>query len=59
MAQEKFQVGDVVTLKSGGPEMTVQEVYNNDDWCKCTWFLDGKRYNDSFREATIELALED
>ncbi|MBT2623718.1 DUF2158 domain-containing protein [Chryseobacterium sp. ISL-6] len=26
MAQSNFKAGDIVTLKSGGPEMTINEV---------------------------------
>lgn len=36
-----FKVGDVVELKSGGPIMTVSDVYN-DGTLRARWFLDGK-----------------
>ena len=55
MIQQKFKVGEVVMLKSGGPEMTIQEAEANHDWVKCTWFHDSKRYNDHFHQDTVEL----
>ena len=36
MAKSGFQVGDVVTLKSGGPDMTVQSTEGDHVWCQ--WF---------------------
>ncbi len=48
----KFQVGDVVRLKSGGPHMTVREVGN--DEVVCQWFVGGK--HDSVSEAVFPVA---
>ena len=39
-AQSEFRNGDTVTLKSGGPEMTVTAVEG--DSIRCTWF-EGKK----------------
>lgn len=38
----KFEKGDIVVLKSGGPPMTVEQVpgersFNNDEY-RCCWF---------------------
>lgn len=44
MADEKFEVGDIAQLKSGGPQMTVIAVYNDDDdepSARCAWFSSG------------------
>ncbi len=53
--QREFKEGDIVQLKSGGPEMTVKEwcrVYNG--WV-CQWF-DGKRLRDArFPENQLKL----
>ena len=38
---EKFVIGDIVELKSGGPKMTVVDPEYGDE-IQCTWF-DGKK----------------
>jgi uncharacterized protein YodC (DUF2158 family) len=35
-----FQVGDVVQLKSGGPQMTIDEIA--DGSAHCTWLIGDK-----------------
>ncbi|HEX8890252.1 MAG TPA: DUF2158 domain-containing protein [Pyrinomonadaceae bacterium] len=40
MPSERFEVGDVVQLTSGGPHMTVMRVDEEDDYCYCQWFND-------------------
>lgn len=43
--ENKFEVGDIVRLKSGGPDMTVQgmcDFVNHDDEYQCQWFA-GKK----------------
>lgn len=40
---EKFNVGDKVWLKTGGPTMIIEELYEKN--CKCTWFEVGKTHN--------------
>ena len=60
---EEFKVGDVVRLKSGGPQMTIEVtpvVIDNygvekklEDSAKCTWFeKDTLKYN-VFKLATL------
>jgi uncharacterized protein YodC (DUF2158 family) len=54
-------VGQVVKLKTGGPEMTVvsiaegkiQAAYN------CTWFVGGKQHFGEFLSEAISAVLED
>jgi uncharacterized protein YodC (DUF2158 family) len=42
--QSKFQVGEIVVLKSGGPEMTVSQIANNrgTPLIRTTWFERGR-----------------
>ena len=44
MGNPKFKVGDVVQLKSGGPEMTIEGI-GDEGWADCVWFsgLEAKR----------------
>jgi uncharacterized protein YodC (DUF2158 family) len=54
-APESFQVGDVVKLKSGGPDMAVYSVpekYNN--YYGCEWFAGKKLESGTFPASTIE-----
>lgn len=44
-----IQLGDVVTLRSGGPRMTVAELYRDGQTAKCLYFHEG-----TVPEATIE-----
>jgi uncharacterized protein YodC (DUF2158 family) len=49
----KFQIGDVVVLKSGGPAMTVADL-TEDGGVICIWF-DGKEQRRAvFPAATLE-----
>lgn len=43
---KSVKVGDVVTLRSGGPEMTVKAVYSDGD-IECQWFA-GKKLESGF-----------
>lgn len=56
---EEFEKGDVVRLKSGGPEMTVQGTrpYGSDLICK--WFEDGEKMSGSFAPESLERVEKD
>ncbi|MNJ42161.1 hypothetical protein D3C77_371160 [compost metagenome] len=45
--QAAFTVGDIVKLKSGGPDMTVQVVPEKGDNYRCQWFA-GKKLEFGF-----------
>lgn len=57
---QKFKIGDVVILKSGGPPMTV---HNCGDYSQsggpnagvlCVWFNNAQKVEDVFHEDSIE-----
>lgn len=48
----KFIVGDIVKLKSGGPEMTVQR--ERDSYYTCQWFAGKKLESGVFPEGSLE-----
>ena len=52
-----LKVGDVVKLKSGGPEMTVKSTFSNvnsDPMVNCIWFHDGKIEEFAFDPALLD-----
>jgi len=57
----KFQSGDVVELKSGGPKMTVEGFkwnpasgkYNTES-VQCTWFKNEDRVSEYFNENALK-----
>ncbi|MEZ6853157.1 YodC family protein [Halodesulfovibrio aestuarii] len=44
----KFVAGDVIQLKSGGPEMTVIEFDAATGWVSCSWFVGSELKTASF-----------
>ena len=64
--QDKFKPGDIVKLKSGGPDMTIQEEQQISSGGKtgkywCQWFAGKKLERGNFPADSIELSkkLED
>ena len=56
MPEEKFKVGDIVILKSGGPKMTVEDV-EAVDTIVCQWFVAGQKLEyGSFPADSLERA---
>jgi uncharacterized protein YodC (DUF2158 family) len=49
-----FKPGDIVQLKSGGPMMTVEGVW--DDWTTASWFAYGKCHSKSFNPQALQTA---
>ena len=57
----KFNSGDLVELKSGGPVMAVERVspsFNDEGGSSysCTWFAGDKHQHNQFEEAVLKLA---
>jgi len=53
MANE-FKSGEVVQLKSGGPDMTVDFVNDILQTVTCSWFVNKKRQTDSFPPTSLK-----
>lgn len=51
---EDFKVGDIVVLKSGGPDMTVADVKDQRVFCK--WFFKGKYAEQVFKKELLKEA---
>jgi uncharacterized protein YodC (DUF2158 family) len=51
-----FKEGDVVKLKSGGPEMTIYQIgtASSPDRVVCTWFNGNKKEKDIFAMSNLE-----
>lgn len=54
MATHSISAGDVVQLKSGGPEMTVEGQGGDDGYWICAWFSGTQLNKRAFHEASIE-----
>lgn len=51
----QIKAGDKVQLKSGGPEMTVEEVTER-GYAKCVWFISDKLETHAFKTIALEIA---
>lgn len=47
-----FTVGEIVLLKSGGPEMTLDSIDGEYGWC--SWFTAATRHKDKFRLTSLK-----
>lgn len=53
--ENKYSVGDIVKLKSGGPDMTIQaELDEFTGFCTCQWFAGKKLEQGRFPEESLE-----
>ncbi len=62
MGRGKFKIGDIVTLKSGSPNMTVNSIGSlsiDEPDIQCTWFMGNKNMSGNFDENALELAKAD
>lgn len=51
----ELKIGDVVVLKSGSPDMTIQAFGNNNN-VKCMWFAENDVKQEVFSIESLELA---
>jgi len=58
---DKIKAGDVVELKSGGPEMTVDSIGDHQgiESAFCTWFDGNKKYSAAFPLTSLKQATPD
>ena len=61
---KEFKTGDVVKLKSGGPDMTIIDiVYNRDESeilsIHCIWFDNHRKVRDHFKSWVLKHVNED
>lgn len=54
MATEKFKPGDIVKLKSGSQDMTV-EGYTDDGYVICTYWIDDKPGKTNYLDDELEI----
>jgi uncharacterized protein YodC (DUF2158 family) len=55
MADGQFRAGDVVMLKSGGPQMVVSAVSKGGETVDCVWFdKDQNRQYEEFQGSVLE-----
>jgi uncharacterized protein YodC (DUF2158 family) len=54
-----FQAGEVVCLKSGGPDMTIESVQTNQDVTvvTCVWFVEKTLYRTSLPVSALTCAM--
>lgn len=52
----KFNVGDVVRLNSGGPDMTIREIQRETAWCQ--WISESKIYEADFPIKSLQRSKE-
>jgi uncharacterized protein YodC (DUF2158 family) len=63
----KFEPGDTVRLKSGGPKMTIDSVSTGNAWggdvdvpvYTCSWFRGATRNQEKFKESSLTEADDD
>ncbi|ALO34504.1 hypothetical protein CMT41_07080 [Colwellia sp. MT41] len=58
--ENKFKVGDIVKIKSGGPDMTIQTMPSQrNSYYYCQWFAGKKLEIGHFPEGSLELVAQE
>ena len=51
----KFNIGDIVQLKSGGPQMTISKIITyEENIYRCEWFVNDLRHSGIFSGETLK-----
>lgn len=58
-ASSKFKIGEIVTLKSGGPSMTVNEWVSFQNGFLCQWFAGKKLEHGHFHPDSLKLVADE
>ncbi|WP_186206861.1 YodC family protein [Burkholderia gladioli] len=53
MATSKLKIGDIVKLKSGGPDMTIHEIASDGEY-QCQWFAGKKLESGWFKSEALQ-----
>ena len=55
---DEIEIGRIVRLKSGGPNMTVETIFSDHEgiWVRCSWSADTKRNSRTFDVDAVELS---
>ncbi|WP_241303039.1 YodC family protein [Burkholderia stabilis] len=53
MATDNFKTGDIVKLRSGGPDMTIHDSASDGEY-KCQWFAGKKLESGWFRPEALQ-----
>lgn len=54
MAKMKYNPGDLVQLKAGGPKMVIEQFLGYADAYECTWFAGAKHNQQQFKEEALQ-----
>ena len=57
-SSQKLKIGDVVELKSGGPDMTIKSIDENGDFIHCQWFSGDKVEVGHFPPDSLQLVVK-
>ena len=55
---DEIEIGSIVRLKSGGPDMTVEAIFSDHRgaWVQCSWSDDTKRISRTFDLDAVKLS---
>lgn len=51
-----FEIGDIVRLKTGGPDMVVEKYQQDQHQLQCSWYEEDEKVLAVFSESSLEKA---